>query len=161
MPETAESVIKDALVEILVQSVEQPIQPDEAQTAIRYLNRMMNQWEARGYALGYTEVTNLSDPITVPPAAIDGVVAMLAIKLAAQYDANVSPALMATAKQGMEAIQNITIDVGPAPYPSTLPRGSGNVNTKDGFLSNNFYYEETDDILPETQGVIVQESGDQ
>ena len=58
MAETAQSIITDALQEILVQATEQPIEPSEFQSGIRYLNRMMSQWEANGMDLGYVEVVN-------------------------------------------------------------------------------------------------------
>ena len=40
--ETAESIISDALQEILVQASEQDIEPVDFQTSRRYLNRMMD-----------------------------------------------------------------------------------------------------------------------
>ena len=55
--ETASTVIKDALQEILVQAQEQPIQAVDSSTAIRYMNRFMANLDAKGISLGYTVVS--------------------------------------------------------------------------------------------------------
>ena len=70
MTETAAEVTKDILQELLVQGAEQPLTADETQTVIRYMNRYMTQLAAMGTNLGYTKVTNLGDPITIPDGAV-------------------------------------------------------------------------------------------
>ena len=59
--ETADAIVTDALQELIIQASEASINPDEAQTAIRYLNRMMARLAARGINLGYTNVSSLGD----------------------------------------------------------------------------------------------------
>lgn len=158
MAETARAVITDALTEILVGASEQPFSGSEIADAIRYLNRMMFSWEAQGKALGFTKINDAGDLVTIPDAAIEGVVFNLALRLAPQYDVIPSPDLRANAATGLVAIRNLTIDVGPSAYPSTLPIGSG--NEQPGWNTPHFYPEEEDGILAETTGAIVQEYGD-
>jgi len=154
--ETAGTIIKDALFEILQQGDEAPIEASEAQTAIRYLNRMMLRWDAVGYPLGFTVISSLGDLVTIPDGAVDGVVTNLAVSLAPQYDVQLSPALIANAQLGLEAIRVLSVVVGPSALPSTLPIGSGN---EGGCTStdNHFYPDQQSDILAETTGSIVLE----
>jgi hypothetical protein len=155
--ETASTVIRDALQELLVQASEQPIQSNEATDAIRYLNRMMFAWEAKGVALGYTVVSSLGDTVTVPDGALEGIVLNLAIKLAPQYDVAVSMDLRENARDAYKSILKLSITQPLSQYPSTLPIGSG--NDGDSFDNHHFYETDTNTILSETTGTIVQESG--
>ena len=155
--ETAGTIIGDALQEILVQATEQPIESNEAQNAIRYLNRMMSAWQGEGINLGYTPITSMGDLVTIPETANEGVVFNLALKLAPQYDIQITPQQFQNAKEAKQAIMNVTIEIGGAPYPSTLPIGSG--NEYPGWNNVHFYDEEQAGILAETTGQIVQETG--
>lgn len=157
MTETASTIIRDALQEIIVQSSEQPIQPNEATDAMRYLNRMMFAWDAKGIALGYTVISSLGDEITVPDGALEGIVLNLAIKLAPQYDVAVSMDLRENARDAYKSVLKLSITRPLSQYPSTLPVGSGNYD--NSFDSQHFYETDNNTILSETTGTIVQESG--
>ena len=154
--ETANTIIVDALQELLIQASEAPIEADEAQTAIRYLNRMMAEFDAEGISLGYTNVSNLSDSITVPDGAVGGIVTNLAIRLASQYDKQVSASLAASAQAGKEAMTNIAVTILETSYPSTLPIGSGNQG--DSAFTDPFYADEESMVANETGGYISIES---
>ena len=90
--ETAQSVINDALQEILVQQSEQPIEAVDFQTSKRYLNRMMATTPYNG--LGYTVVVNPEDLVTIPDGALEGVIFNLAKRLLATYDMPLTAELM-------------------------------------------------------------------
>jgi len=154
--ETANSIIKDALQEILVQQAEQPVQPDDFQTAKRYLNRMMNGTPFLG--LGYTKVTLPSDPITIPDEAVEGVVFNLAKRLLTVYDAPLTPTLAEAASNGLKNIRRITVNIRPSIMPCTMPLGSGNDYDNSNSLDK-FYSCPEDRILNEQGGAILQESG--
>lgn len=158
MTETANSVIEDALTEIVVQGAEAPIEASEAQGAIRYLNRMMAALDAKGVQLGYTEVSNLADPITVPLGAVEGMVFVLAFKLWNQYSdgAQVPIDLASKAADGLETMRILGVPIGASEYPSTLPIGSG--NEWEGSRTSHFYPDLQDDILAETTGSIALET---
>lgn len=159
MVETAGSVIKDALTEITVLGAEAPVEPTDAQGAIRYLNRLMTSLDAKGVDLGYTEVTNFADEITVPAGAIEGIIFTLATRLWTQYsDGQPLPtSLLAAAVSGLEAMRAIAVTVGASEYPDTLPIGSG--NEWDGNRNSKFYPDLQDEILAETTGSIGLETG--
>ena len=155
--ETAETVINDALQEIMVQASEQPIQAVDFQTARRYLNRMMTSFDAQGISLGYTTVTNPSDLITVPDGALEGVIFNLAKRLLATYDVPLSAELALNAKEGLDAMRALAVEIQPSQFPCTLPIGSG--NESDGNWNDyHFYPCPEDEILTEQGGSILLET---
>ena len=154
MADTAGDLIKDALTEITVLGAEAPVEAVDAQSGIRYLNRMMAAFDADGIDLGYTEVTNFNSVITVPAGANAGMVAQLAAMLWDQYaDGQPLPStLLARAISGKNTMRNLAVTVGATEFPNTLPIGSG--NEWDGGRINHFYPDLQDDILAESTGSI-------
>ena len=152
MADTAGDIIKDALTEITVLGAEAPVEAVDAQSGIRYLNRMMAAFDADGIDLGYTEVTNFNSVITVPAGANAGMVAQLAAMLWDQYaDGQPLPStLLARAISGKNTMRNLAVTVGATEFPSTLPIGSG--NEWDG--NDKFYPDLQDNILAESTGSI-------
>jgi len=155
--ETAATIIKSALQEILVQASESDLEADEIQDGIRYLNRMMAKYAAQGITLGYTQVTSLADPITVPDGALDGMVKNLALSLQPQFAAPgtpVSQLLALQAREGLDTMRQIAIQsIGPTFYPDTLPRGSGN-EEQTAFRADHFYTTPEEQIELEQGGFI-------
>ena len=153
--ETAQSVINDALQEILVQASEQPVQAVDFQTARRYLNRMMATVPFVG--LGYTTVTNPTDLITIPDAALEGVIFNLAKRLLVTYDMPLTQELMMNARNGMKEIRRLTVSISPTSMPCTLPLGSGN-EQENSYNNTHFYPCADDELLAEQGGSILLES---
>lgn len=156
MPETGGSLINSALKEIYAQGSEAPVEPDEAQDAISYLNRMMATKSFLG--LGYTTISGLGDVITVPDGAILGIIKNLALILQPQFGVPGKPinsALIAQAKEGRADILALTINrIGPTLFPDTLPIGSGNEDTSSAGLNDPFYGQPDEPILTE-QGAFI------
>ena len=156
---TASEIITDALIELLVQSSEQAIESAEMQSAIRYLNRMMSEWAARGMSLGFTNIVNPGDTVTVPDGALGAVVSNLAMKLAKQYDEPVTQDLLISAKDGIKAVLHLTVHQVPTSHPSTLPIGSGNENWGlNSGTDRNFYPEQDETAQTEAERNINLES---
>jgi len=155
---TAAQVLKAALQRILVQASEADFEPDEFSDAIFSMNNFMFDLDASGVHLGYTQVTNLSDLITIPTGALRGLIANVAIDIAPDYDGDVSPALVQAAKQGMRTMEQLGVEVTTSEFPSTLPRGSGNTGRNRG-RTDNFYPSLEAEILAETTGAIGLEIG--
>ena len=153
--ETAQSIIDDSLQAILVQASEQPIEAVDFQTSRRYLNRMMATTPYNN--LGYTIVTQPSDPITVADGAIEGIVFNLAVKMLATYDMPLTAELNQNAKDGLQEIRRIAVTVQPTAFPCTLPIGSGN-EQENTFNNNHFYPCPDDELLTEREGAILLES---
>ena len=153
MLDTAGDIIRDALMEITVLGAEAPVEPSDAQTAIRYLNRMMAAFDAGGIDIGWTDVQNNGSPITARLGAIEGIVFNLALRLWTQYAGGKPPPveLHQKAREGKAIMAKLAVRVGPSAFPSTLPMGSG--NGAYGSCSK-FYPDVQDDILAETTGTI-------
>ncbi len=151
--ETAESVINDALQEILVQASEQALEAVDFQTGRRYLNRMMATSPYN--LLGFTVITNPSDNVTVADGAIEGIVFNLAKRLLTSYDVQLTAELNMSAKDGLKSIRRITTDIQPTQFPSTLPIGSGN-----GFVNpvSDYFSPSADELLTEGDGTMILES---
>jgi hypothetical protein len=150
--ETAESVINDALQEILVQASEQQIQAVDFRTAVRYMNRMMAGFDSKGISLGYTVVSDPTDEITIPDGAIEGLIFNLAVRLSTSYDIPVSATLAVNAAEGLKAMRRIAVVVPPTSFPSSLPVGSGNEG--DGFGADHFYPQTAAELEAEQGGSI-------
>ena len=135
--ETAKSLVNDILREIYVQANEQDVQAVEFETCLRYLNRMMAEFDADGIKLGWTVLTNPADVVTVSPGAINGIIFNCALRVATQYDIDVNPILAINAEKGLQTMRKLGVSIGTQNYPSTLPIGSGNEDDVDIF--GNFY----------------------
>ena len=75
---TVAQVAKASLQRILVQASEAALEPDEYQDFIFAMNNYMAQLDAQGIVLGYTQVSNLADEVTVPTGALRGIIANMA-----------------------------------------------------------------------------------
>lgn len=139
MAETAESVINDALLELIAQEGEQGIEPFEFQRSVRTLNRMMAEFNTRGIMLGYTIVSAPGDAITVPAGAISGMVYNLAVRLAPALDVAVTPALAQSANEGLQAMRIAGQTIGKMNFPGNLPIGSGNEYSTNTFTDQHFF----------------------
>lgn len=156
---TAAQVLKASLQELLVQDVEAPLEPSEYQDAIFYLNNFMFNLDAEGIALGFTEVENLGDEITVPPGAIQGIIKNLAVLLAPMFDVTLPQELFVQADVSMRTLEQLGVSNGAMAFPSTLPIGSG--NEKNNYNNHHYYRGTGDDILRESNGSIATEDGTQ
>lgn len=154
---TTNEVITDALEDLVVQADEAPIEASEAQAAIRFLNDMMFAYDAIGISLGFTEVSQLSDLVTIPRGAVMWAKAQLAIYLAEKYNVDVKSGVVSRAQTGLKAVMNLAgLSAGSMEYPSTLPIGSGNEG--NGFRYDPFYPDLESTILTETGGSIALET---
>lgn len=151
---TAEQVIKYALQEIITQASESALEPDEYQDCIFALNTMMLEYDADGIHLGFTEVTNLSNVITVPSGAISGIVSNLALRVAPQFQGAITGELINKAAQGYKVMCKLGVTIQPTQFSSLVPIGSGNYRR----LGSNFYPATEDEIEAEVNNNIQVES---
>lgn len=151
---TVAQVAKAALSRILVRPDEAPLEASEYQDFIFALNNYMLALDAEGVNLGYTEVSDLGDTVTVPTGALRGIIANMAIELAPDYNAPVSEGLLVAASAGLKTMRLIGQTMRQTEYPSTLPKGSGN----HSFRESGYYPDLEAEILAETTGAIGLES---
>lgn len=156
---TAGQALKASLQKILVQASEAELEPDEYSDAIFAMNTYMLALDADGVKLGYTEVTDLSDIITIPTGALRGLIFNVAIEISPDYDGSITPALVTAAEDGLKVMEKLGVSMGQSAYPSTLPIGSG--NEYDGTWTDRYYPDLEAEILAETTGSIALETGTQ
>jgi hypothetical protein len=150
---TAAQTVRAILQSLVVAGSEQEIPASEAQDTIFAMNNYMLALAADGVNLGYTEVNNLSDLITIPSGALRGLISNVAIDMAPEFGAIVSPALQKRASESLKTMYTLGITKTPTRMPSTLPIGSGNSDTTNN-SSYNFYPEAEAQILAEASGAI-------
>jgi len=117
------------------------------------MNNFMAQLDANGIMLGYTEVNDLGDIVTIPTGALRGLIANMAIEVSPDYGGVISQALGIAAKEGLSTMRIIGQQMGATLNPSTLPVGSGNEDRSFGF-GGNFYPDQEAEILAESTGAI-------
>lgn len=123
---TAGQVVESAFRLILAENADSPIEADEYADGIAALNDMMAAHEALGVRLGFTEVANVGDFVTVPNGAVLGVISNLALDLAGAFAINPDQSVVAQAARGLAAMRRLGLSWIRASYPNTLPVGSGN-----------------------------------
>jgi hypothetical protein len=106
--QSASQVIADSLLAINVIRAGQSPTASMLEQGVRRLNQMMALWESDGNEIGYIPVGTVTDILTVPDAAILGIVNNLAIHMAPSFGATVPPEIIALAQLGMQVIDKIT-----------------------------------------------------
>ena len=134
---TAESVVSDILQEITVQAPEQELPSVDFQTVVRYMNRFMASLDAMGTKLGWTNVSNPSDQITITAGAEEGLIFNMAMRIATTYDIVVGADLAMKARDSLNVMNVIGNTPPKSSYPSNMPIGSG--DKQNTFSNYNFY----------------------
>lgn len=156
---TVSQVAKASLQRILVQADESPLEPSEYQDFIFAMNNLMLDLDAKGINLGYTEVANLGDSITIPNSCLRGLISVMAVEVSPDYNRPIPEALAAQAAAGLKTFRRVGTTIRQTEYPSTLPRGAGNYN--DTFRDDHFFPDLQDDILTESGNAILLENDTQ
>ena len=150
---TVAQVAKASLQSLLVQASEAPLEADEYQDFIFAMNNYMTTLAANGVNLGYTVVADIADEVTVPPGALTGIIANMAIILAPSYGVGVPAGVTEASRLGMKAMRNLGQFITPTRKPPTLPIGSGNEGI--GFGRNSHFYPDAErEVLAEATGAI-------
>jgi hypothetical protein len=152
---TAAQLVKQISNRILVRAAEAPIPADEAQDILFGINIYMFAQDANGINLGFTELSDLGDTVTVPDGAIMGIIANVAVNMASQFGMTVSPSLGEEARIGLDAMRKLGVTVAEMDFPSILPLGSGNEGDWD---TDHFFPDQEPEISTEHGGSISLES---
>ncbi len=128
---TKQQFVSAALEEIGLASYVFDLQPEQLQSALRRLDAMMADWNAKGIRLGYPlpsspQNSNLAEETLVPDSAYEAIICSLGIRLAPSYGKQVMPETKTTAKQGYDILlQRATFPL-EKQLPGTMPAGAGN-----------------------------------
>jgi len=120
-----------ALTEIGLADYVFDLQPQDLEVALRRLDAMMAEWNAKGIRLGYPipgspQFSDLDEPSNVPDSANEAIITNLGIRLAPSYGKQVMNETKATAKQGYNTLLSRATFPLEQQMPSTMPAGAGN-----------------------------------
>jgi hypothetical protein len=126
--------VEGAYEEIGIASYVFDLDPEALQSALRRLDAMMAEWNAKGIRLSYPipgspADSNLSDPSEVPDSAYEAIITNLAIRMAPQLGKSVSPDTKGVAKAAYNTLLSRACFPPEMQFPSTLPIGAGNKPT--------------------------------
>jgi len=104
--------------------------PQDLQTALRRLDAMMAEWNAKGIRLGYPlpgspQDASLTDPSGVPDSANETIITNLALRLAPGFGKQAAAQTMATAKMGYNTLLSRAAMPAEQQLPRTMPVGAG------------------------------------
>jgi len=153
----AAEVTKAILQEILVHGAESELEAVEFQDTVFAMNNYMTALDAKGVSLGYTVVSDLGDPVTVPAGALMGLIKNVALAMIPQFGGTIDAQLREDARFGMQAMFKLGTTIQPTAFPSTLPLGSGNENEFSDF-ERTFFPGTDENVLTETNQNIALES---
>lgn len=129
---TKRQICEDAFAELALSGAVFELSPEEMQTALGRLDRMVAWWESEkdihlGYALPDPLLGSaLDDESGVPDGAVQPLVTNLAVRLASVWGKQLSQDTRNAAKLGYDALLARAAAPRPAQMPATLPRGAGN-----------------------------------
>jgi hypothetical protein len=122
---TVGKIVSRALRLIGVLDPNEPLEAEDAETGIEALNAMVRRWEANGQALGWSDVSNPSEEMPSPPELDECIAFNLAVTVAPEYDASVSPMVAMRAAESMNDLRRdreVEMPIEPildVPMPST------------------------------------------
>jgi hypothetical protein len=106
------------------------LQPQQFESALRRLDAMMAEWNAKGIRLGYPipgspEDSDLDSESEVPDSANEAIITNLAIRIAPSYGRTPMPETKITAKTAYNTLLSRATMPPEQQFPSGLPRGAG------------------------------------
>lgn len=128
---TKRDLIAQALAEIGLAEYAFDLSPEQWQAALRRLDAMMGQWEAKGIRLNYPipasySAASLDEDSGVPDTALEAIYTGLAVRIAPQYGKTPSPDTKILASQGYKTLlsqsaQPVTLQID----NQAVPAGAG------------------------------------
>ncbi len=158
MSYTKRQFVTAALEEIGIASYVFDVQPEQLESALRRLDAMVAEWNAKGIRLGYPlpsspQLSTLDEETLVPDSANEAIICALAIRIAPSYGKQVMAETKTTAKLGYDILlQRATFPL-EQQMPSTLPSGAGNKPWR--VYDNPFVRPPTDPVTAGPDGPIT------
>lgn len=149
--------VEGAYEELGIASYNFDLQPEDLESAMRRLDAMMAEWNAKGIRLSYPIPgspgdSDLSEPTQVPDSAYEAIITNLGIRLAPQLGKVLNDVTKATAKQGYNTLLARACFPPEMRFPQTTPSGAGN---KPRRMSGTFLPKPTDDLDAGTDSVLT------
>lgn len=96
---TVAEIVSGALGLLRVLDATEAPEAEDMETAISALNMMMVRWEANGYSVGWSPVSNPADVMPNVPDADEAIMYNLAVKLRPRYGVSIDPDVFADASR--------------------------------------------------------------
>lgn len=130
MSYTKRQLVDAAMAEIGLASYAFDLMPEQRESALRRLDSLMAEWNARGLRLGYPIPDNPADSdidvdSNIPDAAWEAVITNLALRLAPSYGKQVNIETKVTARHSLNTILARAALPAEMKLPS-MPSGAGN-----------------------------------
>jgi hypothetical protein len=131
MSYTKRQFVTAAFEEIGLASYVFDLQPQDLQTALRRLDAMMAEWNAKGIRLGYPIPSNpqqsdLDEETFVPDSANEAIITNLGIRIGPGFGKSVAMDTKVIAKQGYNTLLSRAAIPAQQQLPGTMPSGQGN-----------------------------------
>ncbi len=128
---TKRQFVDAAFEEIGFASYEFDIPTEKQQYAMRRLDTMMADWNARGIRLGYPipsspNDSDLDEATTVPDSANEAIITNLAVKIAPGLGKTLAPETKIAAKNALNTLMARAAMPSEMQFPGSLPYGAGN-----------------------------------
>jgi len=124
---TAANIVARALRLLRVVDANEAPEAEDFETARIALNGMVRRWEANGMALGWQDVQNPADELSVPAEAEQAVAFNLALVLRAEYGVTLDADVVQMAKDGLAELRRDVLVANPLVLRQRLP-GCGRYN---------------------------------
>ncbi|MGA1189442.1 MAG: packaged DNA stabilization gp4 family protein [Pseudomonadales bacterium] len=128
----------------------------QLQSALRRLDTMMAEWNAKGLRLNYPlpnnpGATNIDEDTFVPDSANEAIITNLAIRLAPGFGKQPMPDTKSTARMGYNTLLSRAAKPIEQQLPDTMPSGAGN---KPWWYDNPFMQRPVDPVTVGGDGVL-------
>ena len=127
--------ISAAFEEVGLASYVFDLQPQQIESALRRLDAMMAEWNAKGIRLGYPlpnspESSDLSAESQVPDSANEAIITNLAIRIAPSYGKNISQDTKIVAKRAYDTLLSRATMPEEQQLSMNMPLGAGHKGHK-------------------------------
>lgn len=139
---TKREYIEQAFEEVGLASYVFDLTPEQLQSALRRLDAMMAEWNAKGLRLGYPLPlspgdSRLDDQTYVPDLANEAIYTNLGIRIAPSFGKGIMPDTKGIAKMAYNTVLQAFAQPYEQQLPRTMPAGAGNKpwrNYDDNYL---------------------------
>lgn len=127
-----QEIVRDALGHLGVLDANGAVKAIDMRDAIRALNMMVRRWEANGLALGWSDVSDPTDTLPVPPEAEQALGFNLAVRLRPRYRVPLEADVIGMAAAGLSELRRDRIVEMPLALDScAIPCGTYNTITDE------------------------------
>jgi hypothetical protein len=149
--------VEGAFEELGIASYDFDLQPEELESAMRRLDAMMAEWNAKGIRLSYPipgspDDNDLDEPSEVPDSAYEAMITNLGIRIAPSIGKTVSVETKANAKAAYNTLLARACYPPEMQFPGSTPSGAGN---KPHRVSGTFLPKPTDTLDAGTDSAIT------